>query len=464
MKIKHEIPIIDSDNPFSKCVLGREVYAEALTGIVEKYADGFVLALNNKWGTGKTTFVKMWEQQLRNLGFKTLYFNAWENDFEVDPMVSLVAEMKSISGGNGKWFNSVVKKGAVMLKHTAPHLIKAVANKFIDSDQVVNAIESATKGAAEILKDEIKNFVEKKKGLSDFKGALSQFAEKAGEGKPIVFIIDELDRCRPNYSVELLEQVKHFFSVPGIVFVLSIDKEQLGYAIKGVYGSEQLDANEYLRRFIDLEYVLPEPPKKVFTEYLYRYFGFKDFFVVRKHPELRDDEDSFLTISRYFLDQPGISLRQQEKVLAHARIALLSIDMDHYMFPTAFFFLVYLRVLHPALYKLIVSYSLSPDELLAKISPIFPGNIDSFYLSHFIYLEALCVFLYVNSLDTQTQIKVFLKDPATGDYRLDVQSRLDSSDDSKVFQNMIKQFRHSHWSNFKLNYLTEKVDLTSVVC
>lgn len=76
-----------------------------------------------------------------------------------------------------------------------------------------------------------------------------------------MFIIDELDRCRPRYAVEVLEQIKHLFSVPGIVFVLSIDKVQLGNAIRGFYGSDLIDADEYYKNQIytddiELDYIL----------------------------------------------------------------------------------------------------------------------------------------------------------------------------------------------------------------
>jgi len=149
-----------------------------------------------------------------------------------------------------------------------PTLVKAIASKDIDKEAISEALKNTAEAATEILKDEIDEYSSKKKGLKEFKNQLEEFVNKTTSGKPIVLIIDELDRCRPNYAVEVLEQVKHFFSVKGIVFVLSIDKDQLGNAIKGVYGSENIDANEYLRRFIDLEYSIPTPSTAVFCKYL----------------------------------------------------------------------------------------------------------------------------------------------------------------------------------------------------
>lgn len=96
MKLRHQDLIIPSENPFQNCKLSREPYARVLTDIVTTYSDGFVLAINNEWGAGKTTFVKMWEQQLKNEGFKTIYFNAWENDFDSNPLVAIISEFETL--------------------------------------------------------------------------------------------------------------------------------------------------------------------------------------------------------------------------------------------------------------------------------------------------------------------------------------------------------------------------------
>ena len=73
---------------------------------------------------------------------------------------------------------------------------------------------------------------------------------------PLVFIIDELDRCRPTFAIELLERVKHIFDVPNIVFVFGINRDELTKSLVSVYG--EIEAGEYLRRFFDMEFILPE--------------------------------------------------------------------------------------------------------------------------------------------------------------------------------------------------------------
>ena len=97
---------------------------------------------------------------------------------------------------------------------------------------------------------------------------LKDAVQAIGEGepqRPLVFFIDELDRCRPSFAIELLERVKHLFDVKNIVFVLSIDKKQLEAITAAVYG-ERIDALEYLRRFIDLDFYLPLPHTKDYTK------------------------------------------------------------------------------------------------------------------------------------------------------------------------------------------------------
>src|SRR5690554_3950746 len=100
MKIKHSELEIPEVNPFEHCKLNRKQYASILTDIVSIYSDGFVLAINNEWGTGKTTFVKMWQQYLKNKDFQTVYFNAWENDFDRNPLIAILSELKTLNNEN----------------------------------------------------------------------------------------------------------------------------------------------------------------------------------------------------------------------------------------------------------------------------------------------------------------------------------------------------------------------------
>ena len=77
------------------------------------------------------------------------------------------------------------------------------------------------------------------------------------QGNRLVIFIDELDRCKPDFAVKLLERIKHYFVNPDITFVFSINSMELQHTIKQYYGSE-FDACKYLDRFFDLRIVLPD--------------------------------------------------------------------------------------------------------------------------------------------------------------------------------------------------------------
>lgn len=469
MKIKHHEIEIPQENPFANCKLAREPYARVLSDIVNTYADGFVLAINNEWGTGKTTFVKMWQQQLKNEGFQTIYFNAWENDFDSNPLVALMSELENLTNAkNKKVFKSVVEKGAVLVKNIAPALAKSLIKKYVvDIDEIaVDAIENATKASTEILEEEIKEYADKKKTIIEFRKELEKFVKQADNTKPLIFIVDELDRCRPNYSVEVLEQIKHFFSVSGIVFVLSIDKNHLASAVKGFYGSEQIDSNEYLRRFIDLEYSIPIPQTKLFNEYLFGYYQLNDFFSSderRKFPELRDDGQLLLKIANVLFAKTNATLRQQERVFALTRLILCSFKSNQYTFSHLLFILVYLKTMRNDVFQKIERNEFSLQEL----SDLFFDTIYSEKKDpngiNLLHVESLLLWFYNNDRDYQDKEKLLDKDESNN-LTTPIKSKLENENArtnlAQCFEHITQQW---NYDTIGLNYLIKKINLTESV-
>ena len=85
----------------------------------------------------------------------------------------------------------------------------------------------------------------KSEDLDEFKKTIGKWLETSINSngadkpkKPMFVFIDELDRCRPTYAIELLETVKHLFDIPGLVFVIATNTDQLQHSIKAVYGAE----------------------------------------------------------------------------------------------------------------------------------------------------------------------------------------------------------------------------------
>lgn len=464
MSIKHRELEIQLENPFSNCKLNRSKYTNILTSIIESYPTGFVLAINNKWGSGKTTFIKMWERELMNNSYRTLYFNAWENDFEDNPLTALMGELKSLGNGKAKpKFNKALKIAAALSKHITPILLQAVADKYISTGILKEAIVNVSKGVSDIFESEVNDYVGKKRSIKEFKQNLSEFIAETNDDKPLVFFIDELDRCRPNYAVSILEQIKHFFSVSNIVFVLSIDKIQLGNAIRGVYGSEYIDTEEYLRRFIDIEYSIPEPEKGIYYNYLFEYFEFNKFFLQEKrkdHRELSSDKNEFLQVSEILFDGTAIPLRQQEKIFAHARLALRSFKTLEYVIPIVFLLLTYIKLTNEKLYNQIKDKSLSLRELQEQFKGIVKKNVTGERERSLMWIEAQLVLYYNNYLyGSYDRSRIYKNDGI--EKKLLLKSTINPETDNDFLEAFERFDRTRDVGHLDMGHFMSKIDLTT---
>ena len=364
---------IEKENPFKDCKLNRLRYGEILTQVVSTYSDGCVMAINGKWGSGKTTFVKMWRQYLENQGFKTLYFNVWEDDFISDPLVGLVAKFKEIKKIEKAkvTFDAITEAGKQLCK-LVPSVGKAVVKRWIGED-AADLAEAAFQTTSELFVKEIEAYEEQSKSIVGFREAVSDFVKEHADGKPLIFMVDELDRCNPYYAVKVLERIKHLFCISNVVFVLSIDKSQLENSIRGYYGSDRIDAGEYLRRFIDVEYILPEPDVELFCKYLFDTFGFNDFFVGRsKGKAFQAEEENFKEMSKFLFENLHFSLRQMEKIYANMRLILCTFDERMPAYPGMLLLLLYIRMIDVDFYRKINSREVNVQEIVSFIERSFP--------------------------------------------------------------------------------------------
>ena len=84
---------ISSDDPWADDVLERKKVASALTNLVSEETNPLVIGLNGHWGTGKTFVLKRWQKELEGKGYKSIYFNAWEDDFCDDPLIAIIGQL-----------------------------------------------------------------------------------------------------------------------------------------------------------------------------------------------------------------------------------------------------------------------------------------------------------------------------------------------------------------------------------
>ena len=371
-KVK-EFEIEDPKEPFKGDKLDRKEYAEVLSSIVETFVGGAVIALNGAWGTGKTTFLKMWKQHLMNEGFPVIYYNAWEDDICEEPMFSMLRVLKELNKVDG--LDNVFRTGAKVVTGALAGAFTAATGVF--GEIAKGAVEGGMKQLEESVYESLKEEDDRTKLLHGFKDSLTDFMTTVcNDGKPLVYMVDELDRCNPTFAVKVLERIKHLFDVPNVVFVLSIDKRQLTCSVKGFYGSNEIDADEYLRRFIDIDYYLPVPDAELFCDYLYDYYDYNSFLKNEKRIgqdyygynnnfyKADTDKDELLLMSKAIATYKHLSLRQIEKVFALARLGLCSMPIKCEFLPQLFFFLSYLKVFESEMFDKIADFSYDLQELV----------------------------------------------------------------------------------------------------
>lgn len=375
MIYKFEEMNITADAPFANCKLGRQRYAEILGQILSNGSDGYVMSLNGSWGTGKSTFVKMWQQMLKNEGYTTLYFNAWEHDYISDPLVGLIGELSKVcSKENTKKLLDTIKTTAgKLVLRIVPAIGKHVVKHYL-GEGVADAVSEALSEGADIFKSEIDKYQEESESLLAFRKSLKEFAESCDEEHPLVFFVDELDRCNPTFAVKVLERIKHLFAVPHIVFVLSIDKEQLANSVRGFYGSDRINADEYLRRFIDVEYFLPKPDYESFINYVCDTLELGSLISQNCDKDYGSHKEFVKSLIVRLLSRKNLTLRQIEKVLLHTKLVLQSHQNNKNNSPEVIFLLLYFRFFEYDLYLKIKQRELNLQQLSIEVEKALGTN------------------------------------------------------------------------------------------
>lgn len=317
----------------------------------------------------------MWRNFIDQQGGKSLYFNAWETDFVEDPLIAFMGELKSIFPKSTQ-AKDLLTKGSRIAAKVGGEFIKGVIKKAtgIDSEAISAGIDEATS----ICLDSINEYEKSKAEFEDFRTALIDFVASETNENPIIFFIDELDRCSPHYAIKVLERVKHLFEVPNIAFVVSVNINQLQYAVEGFYGSDKINGKEYLRRFIDLEYALPEPDIENYVKVLFENFDFSSFFKISTNHGIlsRAQEEVVKSTSIDLLSKSNLNLRTINKIMAYYRLVLYGYSPDTTTPLVLVFLLCFIKILYPDIYRKINNNEYSLQELLNAIE----NNLSPFTL------------------------------------------------------------------------------------
>lgn len=269
--------VVSLDEGFSpeRDLFGRAPIGAGLKRLVENVDQPLVLALDGDWGSGKTTFLRFWAGELRKSDIPVIYFDAFENDHADDPFLALAGEVFELadaaSGPNARIAKSFASKaagaGKVLLRSSFKLGVKAATMGVLNAADLDEVAKEIADEASSAFDENIGEMITKRRAdkaiLDEFRSALSELPQKLSPqasqepSKPLVFIIDELDRCRPVFALALLERIKHFFSVDNVHFILGMNSSQLENSVKAVYG-QGIDARQYLQKFIHLNWQLAQ--------------------------------------------------------------------------------------------------------------------------------------------------------------------------------------------------------------
>ena len=346
-----ENPTFVTQNEFN-----RKPIAENIIRLLTSPIDLSPMVIDGGWGTGKTEFcqklIRLMQQQRRN--YQPVYIDAFRSDHSGEPLLALLAEIiktctpedtdgqpsekrknitRKIAKAAGFGIKTVAKAAVGhVLKQNTDDLAEEFQQIMNDGQDADSLAETVTDAAATIASHTIdatveallKEQIEAEKNLETLKACLKELAAD----KPIILFIDELDRCRPDYAVDMLEVIKHVFDVENVKVVLVTNTKQLRAAINHRYGVE-VDAQKYLDKFLKYSFALPEVIGGI--NYLVR----KDNLVtiiyfhklIRSSPMFNQFKDSIyneynIDFISDMMERNNISLRETERFVHHLEIYL----------------------------------------------------------------------------------------------------------------------------------------------
>ena len=255
-------------------LLKRDEFINQLYNVADSYSKQnktACYAINGAWGVGKTYVLDKFEQKLKEQGkeegefrFLVLRYNCWEYDYYDEPLLSMAATI--LDGLEEYQLKEKTKATIKGILTVAGNLLINAAISYVDektngaASKLAEAID-----AAEDVKNEVIKKVEAYNDKLPFQKAIKLMRDQisllsAGEdGHTVIILVDELDRCLPEYAIRVLERLHHLFEgIENVQLIFAVDQGQLEHVVKQLYGGDKVDTAAYLRKFIGFELTLTQ--------------------------------------------------------------------------------------------------------------------------------------------------------------------------------------------------------------
>ena len=348
-----------------------------------EHSKNYVLNVNAEWGFGKTYFINNLAEELKEKKHVVVCFDAWKNDFSENALLSFIAEINEeltnqglLSATDGKLAGIARSMKNAALPLLGGFFTKQLFGMSLDGVEALFEKEQESEGASVtgaeqsgLSKDittvassistkaaelAIKEYQTTKNAIGHFRENLRLLVEGL-EGEtsfkaPLFILIDELDRCKPSYSIQLLETIKHLFNVEGVYFIVATASEQLSHSINAVYG-EKFESKRYLNRFFDQEYSLKSPDKEKYCNFIWsKYLPNETVFVPVFQADNKSEDIINIGILSKVAEYMRAGLRDIEQAVKLLYAIQLTQEKTDYLFSLPLFYIIVLKIRHPEIY------------------------------------------------------------------------------------------------------------------
>lgn len=292
LRLAPEPPNIQPRDGFSTSdIFEAKAAGERLANVVADIEGDSVLLLDGPWGTGKSIFVRQWAGLLRNRGHPVVYFDAFAHDHLDDAFFPLMGQLLRAPKAAGETFDkrrkALIAAATPLVRPILTVLADAAVRKLTlgtmtggDMSKMLEQFRATKTSRAQIMVEECIGHVEDHaKCVEYFRQELKGFVAARIDGNnsgsedrklPMVFIIDELDRCRPTYALSVLEKMKHVFAVDGVCFVIVTHLKGLEDMVRRAYGicKPAVYLEKFYTRRFDFEKLLLQGSENLRQRYL----------------------------------------------------------------------------------------------------------------------------------------------------------------------------------------------------
>ena len=368
-----------SDDPWDGDDFDRKSVGQMFQNLLLNTPSPTTIALKADWGTGKTTFLRRVQKSIAE-DAAVVFIDLWRADSAVDPLAVIAEELaKAIEEQRGYFnrFSENAKKLGTSIADNATSIFASATAVGMFFEPVALAAGSTLKAATAAVSWLSDLNKKKRKAIDALHTNLKALGKAVQEdGKPIIIILDEFDRCRPDFAVQTLERIKHYFDTAGYTFVLAIDDSAVASAVSGHYGGK-LDGEKYLRRFFDYEFRLPPPTKQhialfAASRLLNQEGNAKDLTSIWRNDLLRllsvqsnvSPDLTIISLSAILSEAMALSVRDQLQATTLTFTLFRSKHAKQFMDPASLSFLCFARFGNLNQFRLFESGDLNFEQLV----------------------------------------------------------------------------------------------------